>query len=86
MLAKDAPVLKILTALVVLMVEAAHPAFAQGLGAQGSTAQIQDQVQRDVRLPSNHLIASPRPSPAEMRRCAAGHRLNSISRNACKVR
>jgi hypothetical protein len=85
-LMKEAPVLKVLTVLVALMAGFAHPAFAQGLGAQGATVQKQDQAQRDVRRPSGDLFASSRPSPAEIRRCAAGHRLNSISRGACKVR
>jgi hypothetical protein len=85
-LMKEAPVLKVLTAVVALMAGFAHPAFAQGLGAQGATVQKQDQAQRDVRRPSGDLFASSRPSPAEIRRCAAGHRLNSISRGACKVR
>jgi hypothetical protein len=86
-LMKEAPVLKVLTALVALMMAGfAHPAFAQGLDAQGATVQRQDQAQRDVRRPSGDLFASSRPSPAEIRRCAAGHRLNSISRGACKVR
>jgi hypothetical protein len=86
MLTKEAAILKVLTALVALMVWSAHPAFAQGLGAQAATVQKQDRAQRDVRLPSGDLFASSRPSPAEIRRCAAGHRLNAISRSACKVR
>jgi hypothetical protein len=86
MLMREAPVLKVLTALVALMVGFAHPAFAQALGAQGATVQKQDQAQRDVRHPSDDLFASSRPSPAEIRRCAAGHRLNSISHSACKMR
>jgi hypothetical protein len=86
MLMKEASVVKVLAAVVALMVGFAHPAFAQGLGAQGGTAQRQDQAQRNARRPSGDLFASSRPSPAEIRRCAAGHRLNSISRSACKVR
>jgi hypothetical protein len=77
---------KIVTALVALMVGFAHPAFAQGLGAHGATVQRPEQAQRDVRRPSDDLFASSRPSPAEIHRCAAGHRLNSISRSACKLR
>jgi hypothetical protein len=83
---EEVPVLKVSAALVALMAGFAHPAFAQGQGAQGPTVQKQDQARRDVRRPSGDLFASSRPSPAEIRRCAAGHRLNSISRSACKVR
>jgi hypothetical protein len=86
MLMKEASVVKVLAALVALMVGFAHPAFAQGLDPQGATVQRQDQAQRNARRPSSDLFASSRPSPAEIRRCAAGHRLNSISRSACKVR
>jgi len=82
---KEAPVVKVFAALVALMAGFAQPAFARDLGAQGATAQKQDQAQRDVRRPSGDLFASSRPSPAEIRRCAAGHRLNSISFDACKV-
>jgi hypothetical protein len=83
---KKTSVLKVLTALVALMAGFAHPAFAQGLGAFGAIVQKQDQAPRGVRRPSGDLSASSRPSPAEIQRCAAGHRLNSISRGACKVR
>jgi hypothetical protein len=83
---KEAPVMKVFTALIALMAGFAHPAVAQGLGAQGATIQTQDQARRDIRRSSGDLFASSRPSPAEIRRCAAGHRLSSISRGACKVR
>jgi hypothetical protein len=83
---KEAPILKISTALVALMVGSAPTAFAVGLAAQAATVQKQDQAQRDARLPSGDLFSSSRASPAEIHRCAAGHRLNAISRSACKVR
>jgi hypothetical protein len=86
MLMKEVPVLKELTALVALMAGFAHPAFTQGVGVQGATVQEQDQAQGDVRRPPGDLFASSLPSPAESRRCAAGHRLNSISSSACEVR
>jgi hypothetical protein len=85
MLAREAPILKVLTVLIALTVGSAVPAFAQGLGTQAAIVQKQNQ-ERDVRLPPGDLFASSRPSPAEIRRCVAGHRLNSISRSACKVR
>jgi hypothetical protein len=72
--------------MVVLMAGLVHPAFAQGLGAQAATIQKQDQSQRDVPLPPSDLFALFRPSPAEIHRCVAGHRLNLISRSACKAR
>jgi hypothetical protein len=75
-----------LAALFALMVGFAHPAHAQGSRAQVATVQKQDQAGRDLRVRSGNLFALSQPSPAEIRRCAAGHRLNSISRSACKVR
>jgi hypothetical protein len=83
---KEAPIPKVLTAFVALVVGSAPPAFAEGVAAQAATVQKQEQAQRDVRPPSGDLFSSSRASPAEIHRCAAGHRLNSISRSACKVR
>jgi hypothetical protein len=82
----EAAILKVATALVALLVGSAPGTFAQRLSSQAATIQKQDRAQREVRLPSSDLFASTRPSPAEIHRCAAGHRLNAISRSACKLR
>jgi hypothetical protein len=82
----EASILKVATALVALLVGSGPAAFAQGLSAEAATIQKQDRAQREVRLSSSDLFASTRPSPAEIHRCAAGHRLNAISRGACKLR
>jgi hypothetical protein len=80
----EAAILKVAAALVALLVGSSPGAFAQGLSAQAATIQKQDRAQREARL--SDLYASTRPSPAEIHRCAAGHRLNVISRSACKLR
>jgi hypothetical protein len=82
----EAAIPDIATTLLALLVGFTPVAFAQGLNAQAATIQKQDRAQREVRLPSSDLFASTRPSPAEIHRCAAGHRLNVISRSACKLR
>jgi hypothetical protein len=84
--AEEAPILKVSAALIAFTVGSAVPVFAPGLDTQAATVQKQNQSPRDVRHPPGDLFALSRPSPAEIRRSAAGHRLNSISRSACKVR
>jgi len=75
LLTMEAAILKVATVLVALLVGSSMGAFTQGLSAQTVAIQQQDRAQRQGRLPSSDLFASARPSPAEIHRCAAGHRL-----------
>jgi hypothetical protein len=78
--------MRAVAALVGLILGIVQPSFAEGLANWTKSAPQRAQSQRADARAADDLLASARPSPAELRRCVVGHHLNAVSRSACKAR